>query len=466
MKRRSRRRVTVDPLKRAPKGLAPFWTRGRRLLWSWWPWLLACAFALQQGERWWAFGAGLMATISYLIAPVESPPRYGLDHEFGVDSPEFLATIAGATGVTFTRGNRIDLLNNGDEFYPSMLREIVAAQSSITIEAYIYWEGEIGRTFARALAERARAGVTVKILLDAIGSNNIGAGILETLESGGCQIAWYNPIKWYSIGRFNNRTHRKSLIIDGRVGFTGGAGIADQWLGHAQDKKHWRDVQVRVEGPAVTPLQTGFAQNWLERTRELVSGAAYYPAHGPAGPHVALTLMSSPVTGASTVRTMYYLSIICARRTIWLANPYFVPDPPAIDTLIEAKRRGVDVKIMVSGIDNDSWLSRQNSTRLYGRLLEAGVEIHEYQHTLLHHKTMMVDGVWGTVGTTNFDNRSFAHNEESNVCFYDRTLVQQMEATFRDDLTSCVRVDVRAWRRRGAWARGQEFVAAFLQEQV
>jgi cardiolipin synthase A/B len=466
LKRRSRRRVTVDPLKRAPKGLAPFWTRGRRLLWSWWPWLLACAFALQQGERWWAFGAGLMATISYLIAPVESPPRYGLDHEFGLDSPEFVATIAGATGVAFTHGNRIDLLNNGDEFYPAMLREIAAAQASITIEAYIYWEGEIGRTFATVLAERARAGVTVKILLDAIGSSSIGPGILEILESGGCQVAWYNPIKWYTIGRFNNRTHRKSLIIDGRVGFTGGAGIADQWLGHAQDKKHWRDVQVRVEGPAVTPLQTGFSQNWLERTRELVSGAAYYPAHEPAGPHVALTLMSSPVTGASTVRTMYYLSIICARRTIWLANPYFVPDPPAIDTLIEAKRRGVDVKIMVAGVDNDNWLSRQNSVRLYGRLLEAGVEIYEYQHTLLHHKTMMVDGVWGTVGTTNFDNRSFAHNEESNVCFYDKTLVQQMEATFRDDLTSCVRVDLRAWRRRGAWARGQEFVAAFLQEQV
>ena len=466
LKRRSRRRLTIDPLKRAPKGLAPFWTRGRRLLWSWWPWLLACAYALQQGERWWAFGAGLMATISYLIAPVESPPRYGLDHEFGVDSPEFMATIAGATGVGFTRGNRIDLLNNGDEFYPVMLREIAAAQASITIEAYIYWEGEIGRTFATALAERARAGVTVKILLDAIGSSSIGAGILEILESGGCQLAWYNPIKWYTIGRFNNRTHRKSLIIDGRVGFTGGAGIADQWLGHAQDNKHWRDVQIRVEGPAVTPLQTGFAQNWLERTRELVSGAAYYPAHESAGSHVALTLMSSPVTGASTVRTMYYLSIICARRTIWLANPYFVPDPPAIDTLIEAKRRGVDVKIMVSGIDNDNWLSRQNSIRLYGRLLEAGVEIHEYQHTLLHHKTMMVDGVWGTVGTTNFDNRSFAHNEESNVCFYDRALVQRMEATFRDDLTSCARVDVHTWRRRGAWARGQEFVAAFLQEQV
>ncbi len=417
-------------------------------------------------EWWWAFGAGAMGTISYLIAPVESPPRYGLDHEFVVDAAEFRTTIAGATGVPFTRGNRLDLLNNGEEFYPAMLREIEAAQLSITIEAYIYWEGDIGRRFAHALAERARAGVRVKILLDAIGSSTIGADILQILDSSGCQVAWYNPIHWYSIGRFNNRTHRKTLVVDGRVGFTGGAGIADQWLGRAQDADHWRDVQIRIEGPAVIPLQTGFAQNWLERTRELVSGDLYYPALAATGPHEALTIMSSPVTGASTVRIMYYLSIICARRRLYIANPYFVPDPAAIDTLIEAKQRGVDVKIMVSGMNNDNWLSRQNSVRLYGRLLKAGIEIYEYRRTLLHHKTMTVDGVWGTVGTTNFDSRSFAHNEESNVCFHDAALVAQMEETFRDDLLACVRVELSSWQRRGLWARSQEFVAALLQEQV
>ena len=278
-----RQRLKTDPLRRAPKGLASFWTRARRLLWSWWPWLVACFFAIESRHWWWAFGTGAMALVSYLIAPIESPPRYGLDHEFGVDSAEFMTTIAGATGVPFTQGNRIDLLNNGDEFYPAMLRAIASAHTSITIEAYIYWEGEIGRTFARALAERARSGVRVKILLDAIGSSAIGNDILEILESGGCQIAWYNPIKWYSIGRFNNRTHRKSLIIDGCVGFTGGAGIADQWLGHAQDDHHWRDMQIRIEGPAVTPLQTGFAQNWLERTGELVSGPMLLSARGIRG---------------------------------------------------------------------------------------------------------------------------------------------------------------------------------------
>jgi cardiolipin synthase len=462
----ARRRLATDPLRRAPKGLASFWTRGRRLLWSWWPWVIAFFWAIGAREWWWAFGAAAMATVSYLIAPIESPPRYGLDHEFAVDSPEFLSTIAGATGVPFTRGNRLRLLNNGDEFFPEMLAAIAAAQFSITIEAYIYWEGRIGWQFARALADKARAGVKVKILLDAVGSSTIGTEILDTLEAGGCQIAWYNPIKWYSIGRFNNRTHRKSLIVDGLVGFTGGAGIADQWLGDAQDTEHWRDVQIRIEGPAVTGLQTGFSQNWLERTHELVSGAEYYPAHDADGPHLALTLMSSPVTGASTVRIMYYLSIICARRTLWIANPYFVPDPPGIDTLIDAKKRGVDVKIMVSGDHNDNWLARHNSIRLYERLLEADVEIYEYDRTLLHHKTMMVDGLWGTVGTTNFDSRSFAHNEESNVCFYDAALVGEMEATFKEDLLLCRRVNVDVWRQRGALARVQEFVAAFFQEQV
>ena len=215
-----------------------------------------------------------MAVISYLIAPVEAPPRFGLDHEFGVDDPEFLATVAGASGTPFIGGNALTLLNNGDAFYPAMLTAIREAERSITVEAYIYWAGDIGREFADALAERALDGCKVKLLLDAIGSASIGTEILERLEKGGCQIAWYNPIRWYSIGRFNNRTHRKSLILDGRIAFTGGAGIADHWRGNARGPEEWRDLQVRVEGPGVVPLQTGFAHNWQQTTGELVSGPA------------------------------------------------------------------------------------------------------------------------------------------------------------------------------------------------
>lgn len=460
------RHVSSDPRARVPKGVLTFWTRGRRLLWSWWPWAVISIWGVADGRWGWAIGAGAMAMVSYLIAPVALPPRYGLDHEFSIDSNEFLDTIAGASGVPFVEGNAVELLNNGDAFYPRMLEAIGRAQASITIEAYIYWAGEVGLLFARSLAQRAKTGVRVKILLDAVGSASIGPEILDALDAGGCQVAWYNPIHWYTLGRFNNRTHRKSLIIDGQVAFTGGAGIADHWLGNAEGPDHWRDMQIRLEGPAVTPLQTGFSYNWQQSTGELLTGSMYYPLIEPRGPFAVQTLMSSPETGGSSVRTMYYLSIVCARQSIYIANPYFIPDPVAIETLIEAKQRGVDVRIMVSGIRNDNWLARHNSVRLFRRLLEAGIEILEYNRTMLHHKTMVVDGVWATVGTTNFDNRSFAHNEESNVCFFDRGLAGQLHRIFMDDTSASARVERDAWARRGTWARAQELVASFLQEQA
>ena len=476
--RRWRQGIALDPRYQEPKGQATLWTRARNVLWSWWPWFVV-AVATAYDNRWgWAFGTGAMAFVSYLVTPVESAPQYGLEHEFSVDSDEFLATITGATGVPILPGNRIDVLNNGDEFYPVMLEAIGRARASITIEAYIYWAGDIGRRFADALAAKAREGIPVKILLDAVGSATIGTEILETLERGGCQLAWYNRIHWYTIGQFNHRTHRKSLIIDGRVGFTGGAGIADVWLGHAQAPGHWRDTQIRIAGPAVTPLQTGFAQNWLKTTGELLSGATYYPEHehegqgdssrpgfGEANLPVQ-TVMSSPESGASSVRLMHYLPIVCARRSIYIANPYFVPDQAAIDTLIEARRRGVDVRIMVAGRHNDTWLARQNSRRLYGPLLKAGIQILEYNTTFMHQKTMVVDGLWVSIGTTNFDNRSFAHNEETSVCIKDAGLAEFMEQTFRNDMRACDRVELDEWQKRGLLTKSLEAVASLLEAQV
>jgi len=460
------RRLEPRISERHRKGAISLWTRTRRLILAWWPWSIICLYALVT-DRWvWGAVSGWVALVNYLMTPDEFPPVYGLDHEFGIESDEFLHTVSGATGMVFVAGNKIELMNNGDEFYPAMLQAIEHAEASITIEAYIYWAGDIGQKFARALARRANAGVSVKILLDAVGSASIGSEILETLEAGGCQLAWYNRIRWYSIGRFNHRTHRKSFIVDGRVGFTGGAGIADVWVGHAEDPQHWRDMQIRVEGPAVVPLQTGFAANWLQTTGELITGHRYYPPTDCDGSFSALTVMSSPETGASTVRTMYYLSIVCARKSIYIANPYFIPDAIAVETLIDAKRRGVDVRIMVAGAHNDNWLARRNSVMLFGKLLEAGVEMLEYNRTLLHHKTMVVDGVWATIGTTNFDNRSFAHNEESNVCIYDRSLARKLQETFLADMRDCERLSFERWRKRGIWSRAQEVVASFLQDQA
>jgi cardiolipin synthase A/B len=457
--RRWRAGLHQHPRARRQIGVRTLWAKVRQILFWWWVWGAAAIIALIYDNWPWAIGMGLAAIFAFLAWPNEVPPRVGLDHEFCVEDEEFLTTMAGATGIPFFEGNRIQILNNGDSFYPAMLRDIARAECSVTIEAYIYWAGEIGRKFAHALA--------VKILLDAVGSSSIGDEILEILDKGKCQLAWYNPVRPYTLGRFNNRTHRKSLIIDGRIAFTGGAGIADHWMGNAQDGEHWRDIQIRLEGPAVVPLQTGFAQNWLQPTCEIITGFEFYPPiDKPAGTLAVQTILSSPETGASTARTFYYLSIAAARHRMYIANPYFVPDQGAIDLLIAAKRRGVDVRIMVAGIHNDNWMARQNSVRLYGPFLKAGIQILEYNHTMLHQKTMVVDSVWSTVGTTNFDSRSFAHNEENNVCFCDRELAGQLEEIFMADIKGCEQITLAAWRKRPVLAKSIQAVVSLLQEQV
>ena len=475
MPRRLRRRVPRrwraglhrHPRVRQQIGVRTVWAKVRQIFFAWPVWAVAAIVALIYDNWGWAIATGLMSAFAFLIWPREVAPRVGLDHEFSVDDEEFLTTMSGSTGIPFFEGNTIEILNNGDEFYPAMLKGIAEAQCSVTIEAYIYWAGDIGRRFAEALAERAHAGICVKILLDAVGSSTIGDEILEILEKGGCQLAWYNPARPYSIGRFNHRTHRKSLIIDGRIAFTGGAGIADHWMGNAEDPYHWRDINIRMEGPAVVPLQTGFAQNWLQATGEVVTGFEFYPAfEAPSGNLAVQTILSSPETGASTARTFYYLSIAAARRSIFIANPYFVPDQGAIDLLVAAKGRGVDVRIMVAGIHNDNWMARLNSVRLYSPLLKAGIAIFEYNHTMLHQKTMVVDRVWSTVGTTNFDSRSFAHNEENNVCFYDAALAGKLESMFIADMKGCERVTLEKWENRGTIAKCLQAVASLFQEQV
>ena len=458
--------VKRRPRRRRAKGVPGWWGRLRSLIWSWWLWAAAAAAFYFDHRSGTALGLAITAFFMYLFAPREGSPSYGLDHEFCIDSDEFLSTVVGATGAAFLHGNAFDIYNNGDQFYPAMMEAIEQAERSITIEAYIYWEGKIGRRFADALAARAREGLPVKILLDAVGSSTIGKDILKALEAGGCQVEWYHPVRWYSLNRVNNRTHRKSLIMDGRTGFTGGAGIADHWLGNAEDGRHWRDIQVRIEGPAAVSLQTGFARNWLETTGEMVSGPTYFPPPQEAGERAIQSILSSPETGSSTVRIMYYLSIVCARQSVLIANPYFVPDRAALDILIEARQRGVAVKIMVAGIHNDSRLARFNSTRLYGPLLKHGIEIYEYNRTMLHHKYMVCDGVWSTVGTTNFDNRAFALNDENNVCLHDRRVAAEFESIFANDLTACVKVELGEWRRRGIMTKAAEVFVSFLKEQV
>lgn len=438
----------------------------RDLIRAWWAWLILGMILELGGWRVTGLIAGVVSFVLYHISPDSHPAVYALEPDFDTNSKEFRITMAGATGMPLLDGNRVRIYNNGDEFYPAMLEAIESATHSITMEQYIFWDGQVGRRFAEAFAEKAREGISVKLLVDAIGSATLGREIFKTLEAGGCQLAWFRPIHWYTLHRANLRNHRKSLIIDGRVAFTGGAGLADQWLGTAENEREWRDVQIRVEGPAVVEQQAGFAQNWLLTTGEIISGHEFFPEIPAAGDLSIQTILSSPSAGAAAAGTMYLIALQCATRYLYIANPYFIPDARVIEMLSRACRRGVTVKLMLAGKHNDTWWARQNSVRLYGRLLDAGVEIYEYQPTMLHQKTMVVDGVWATVGTTNFDNRSFALSEETNICFHDPALVEQLRSVFNADLARCERVETAAWKKRSTWQRTKEALAALIENQV
>ncbi|HTS47847.1 MAG TPA: phospholipase D-like domain-containing protein [Bryobacteraceae bacterium] len=447
-------------------GLVDYLERTRRLIRAWWLWLAAALLLYMLGIWYAALVAGALSFIFYHTAANGHPALYVLEPGFNTDSADFRNTMAGMTGMPLVDGNRVTLYNNGDEFYPAMLEAIESAQASVTLEQFIFLDSLVGRRFAEALAERAREGVLVKLLVDAVGSSTLGEEILGILEDGGCQLAWFRPIHWYTLNRANLRTHRKSLIIDGRIAFTGGAGIADHWLGTARDRDEWRDMEIRVDGPAVAVQQSGFAQNWLLSTGEILSGPEFFPEPQPCGDVEVQTILSSPSSGADAAATMHLIAIQCARRYLHISNPYFIPGARLIDMLGRACQRGVSVKLMVAGRHNDTWWARQNSLRLYGKLLEAGVEIYEFQPTMLHQKTMVVDGVWATVGTANFDNRSFALSEETNICFHDPALVAELDATFQADLASSQRIDLEVWRKRGLVQSVKELAAALIEDQV
>jgi cardiolipin synthase A/B len=394
------------------------------------------------------------------------PMRYHMKHQFAVRDAAFLQAMYAVTGAAMTEGNRVDVLKNGDEIFPSMLSAIRTAKHTINLEFYIYWDGRIGREFAEALAERARAGVAIKVILDAVGSATMSASLIDFMARNGIDLEWYHPLRWYTISRMNHRTHRKLLIVDGRVGFSGGVGIADEWLGNAEDKDHWRDTVIRIEGPAVTQMQFAFMDNWVKSRGELLTGQHYFPSIEPAGTHVAQVIKSSPSEGSSTVKLLYVVSIVSAVKSIYISNAYFVPDSDTIRALEGAVRRGVDVRVIVPGENADVPLVRQASRWHYELLLGRGIRIFEYQPTMMHAKTMVVDGIWSTVGSSNFDDRSFRLNDEVNVNVYDEKVAQQMEAMFLEDLKRSLEISRRAWLRRPAWSKIKEKFAEVFKPQL
>jgi cardiolipin synthase len=347
-----------------------------------------------------------------------------------------------------------------------MLAAIRGAQQTITFETYIYWSGDIGKKFSEALCERAQSGVKSHVMLDWVGSGKMEGKYLDDLKAAGVEVEQYHPLRWYNLGRLNNRTHRKLLVVDGRIGFTGGVGIADLWEGHAESKDHWRDMHYQLEGPAVAQMQAAFTDNWIKTRSKVFFGSEYFPQLAPAGVSLAQVFKSSRGEGSESVRLMYLLSIASATRIIQLSAAYFVPDSLTIETLVAARRRGVQIEIIVPGPFIDARVVQKASRSLWGPLLEAGVEIYEYQPTMYHCKVLVVDGVWVSVGSTNFDERSFRLNDEANLNIFDPVFAAEQSMVFEQDKAKSRLITLAAFKRRPAMEKISETFAALLRKQL
>ncbi|MEO8248313.1 MAG: cardiolipin synthase [Burkholderiales bacterium] len=367
---------------------------------------------------------------------------------YSVADPQFRRSMSVLLGPTILEGNRVEVLLNGDQIFPAMLAAIKEAKRTITFETYIYWSGTIGEEFVEALSERARAGVKVHVLLDWLGSVKMESRYLDSMRAAGIEVERYHKPDWWQWARLNNRTHRKLLVVDGSIGFTGGVGIADEWRGNAQDPKHWRDTHFRIDGPVVAQVQSTFIDNWIKATGRVLHGQAYFPALKAKGDLAAQMFSSSPSGGSESMRLMYLMAITSAGRGIRLSTPYFVPDDLASNALIAAAARGVKVQIIVPGEHIDTEVVRQASRAGWGPLLEAGIEIFEYQPTMYHTKLLVVDELFTSVGSTNFDNRSLSLNDEANLNVIDAGFGAEQGRIFDDDLKRARRITLADWRNR------------------
>ena len=380
--------------------------------------------------------------------PSEKKIEQQLVRKYDLDDPQFRRSMDVMLGPPIVEGNKVEVLLNGDQIFPSMLDAIRGAQRTITFETYIYWSETIGKEFSDALIERAKAGVKVHVMLDFIGSIKMDDAAMAAMQAAGIELQRYHKPVWWKLARLNNRTHRKLLVVDGKIGFTGGVGIADKWRGVAQDTNHWRDTHFRVEGPVVGQIQAVFSDNWTKATGAVLDGAAYFPPLTAQGNHAAQMFSSSPTGGSESMHLMYLMAITAARRTIQLSNAYFVPDELTIKALAAAAKRGVAVQIITPGTDIDSEVVRAASRERWGDLLKAGVRIAEYQPTMFHVKALVVDDLLVSVGSTNFDPRSFSLNDEANLNVLDRGFAQAQVAVFNEDWRHAKPVTLAAWEAR------------------
>ena len=409
---------------------------------------------------------GLAVVLALNFATPEKQLERKIEHRYAVSDPQFRREMSVMLGPSIIPGNHVVDLQNGAEIFPSMLQAIRGATKTITFETYIYWEGEVGQWFADALSERARAGVAVNVTIDWVGSASMDQGQLQQMEDAGVHIVRYRPLHWYHLARMNNRTHRKLLVIDGRIGFTGGVGIGDPWEGNAQDPDHWRDMHFRVEGPVVAQFQAAFNDNWIKTTGQVLNGADYFPPLEPAGSMDAHLFISSPAGGSESMHLMYLMSIAAAEQTIDLAAAYFIPDELITKALVAARQRGVRIRVLVPGKNTDSDAARFASKSGWGPLLLAGVEIYEYEPTMFHNKMLIVDHELVSVGSTNFDLRSFQLNDEASLNVYDKAFAERMTVVFERDLLPTRKYTYQVWKERPLKEKLAEALLLPLKSQL
>ncbi len=412
----------------------------------------------------------LALVVAYLLGGIfGASPRYritGAEELPPNDSSQFLNLLESLVDAKVNRTGNLEILTNGPSFYPAILEAIKGAQRSVNLEAYVFHKGQIGRLYVEAMAERARAGVHVNVVLDAFGSITAGRSFFRLLREAGGKVSRYNGLRWYSLLRMDNRTHRELLIIDGRVGFIGGAGVADQWYTGVGSNPRWRDTMVRIEGEAVPNLQATFSENWLQASGELLVGDAYFPDIECPHPTTALVINSTPTVGGSTrARVLFQLLLASARHTISITTPYFLPDKSLMRELCRAVERGVRLRILVPGYKSDHMVTRSTSRGGYGPLLKAGAEVYEYQPSMIHAKVLCIDGLWTVVGSTNFDNRSFGINDEVNLAVRDAAVALRLESDTLNDLKQSRQVSLDDWRRRPVTERATELLGWVIERQ-
>jgi cardiolipin synthase len=376
--------------------------------------------------------------------------EYKLEHSFAISAPEFFGSALALSNPVPENGNKIELLENGDECFPSMLEAIHSAKKTVNFAAYIVKSDTIGHQFRDAFCERARAGVEVRLLLDGVGSGwGLDNSDVRMMTDAGCKFTYYHPVRSWRMDRTNRRSHRRILVVDGKVGFTGGIAFSDRWGGHAQDENHWRDTHVRLEGPVVAQLQAAFQEHWIKTFNEALTGEGQFPSLTTAGD------MKAQIVGSRSFS-----------KRIWITNPYCTPSDEQVDLLVKAVKRNVDVRLLLPGPHNDQPMTESAGRTAYGRLLEGGVKIFEYQPTMIHAKTMVADGLFSMVGSSNLDPRSSEINEELDLVVYDETFGREMEASFEKDLQQSHEYTLEDFKKRSWWERTTEWLMVPFRSQL